>query len=301
MTPKISVIVPCYKQAQFLDAALQSVLVQTYTNWECIIINDGSPDDTEKIARNWTTKDARFKYGYQPNGGLSSARNAGLKMATGHFIQFLDADDYLAPQKLEASINRINLDHGTNTVITNFRMFDTNPAQSSEPYCKLSQQLFTLDKILYHWESSFTIPIHCGLFAASFFEKFRFPEELRAKEDWVMWICLYKTNCKTGFIDQPLALYRKNPNSITQSKDMLPDVIKAYQYLKTPLSESQYQGLTISMLSRYYTSAVYFKTKRNEIKASNTYIVGNLIKRGLSKLGILKPFKKVLEWIYTKK
>ncbi len=90
--PLISVIVPCYNQAQYLDECLQSVLDQTYQDWECIIVNDGSPDNTEEVAKKWLAKDSRFKYFYKENGGLSSARNAGIKDSIGQFIFFLDFD-----------------------------------------------------------------------------------------------------------------------------------------------------------------------------------------------------------------
>lgn len=89
----ISIIVPCYNQAQYLDDCLQSVLDQTYQDWECIIVNDGSLDNTEIIASVWTARDPRFKYIYKENGGLSSARNAGIERAFGEFILPLDADD----------------------------------------------------------------------------------------------------------------------------------------------------------------------------------------------------------------
>ena len=69
--PLISVIVPCYNQAQYLDECLQSVLDQTYTDWECIIVNDGSPDNTEEIAKNWVEKDTRFIYLSKENGGFA--------------------------------------------------------------------------------------------------------------------------------------------------------------------------------------------------------------------------------------
>ena len=79
MKPLISVIVPCYKQVQYLDECLQSVLDQKYQNWECIVVNDGSPDRTEEVAKKWVKKDGRFRYIYKENGGLSSARNVGCK------------------------------------------------------------------------------------------------------------------------------------------------------------------------------------------------------------------------------
>lgn len=95
MNPLISVIVPCYNQAQYLDECLQSVLDQTYQNWECIIVNDGSPDHTEEVAKKWLEKDNRFRYIYKENGGLSSARNAGIREAKGEYLFFLDCDDLL--------------------------------------------------------------------------------------------------------------------------------------------------------------------------------------------------------------
>jgi glycosyltransferase involved in cell wall biosynthesis len=94
--PIISIIVPCYNQAQYLDECLESILYQTYSSWECIIVNDGSPDNTDTLAQEWLIKDSRFKYIYQENGGLSSARNTGIKTAKGKYILPLDADDKIA-------------------------------------------------------------------------------------------------------------------------------------------------------------------------------------------------------------
>lgn len=100
MNPLISIIVPCYDQAEFLPEALQSVMEQTNENWECIIVNDGSPDNTEEVAMEWLSKDNRFKYIYKENGGLSSARNAGIKTALGKYILPLDADDMISTNYL---------------------------------------------------------------------------------------------------------------------------------------------------------------------------------------------------------
>ena len=94
--PLISIIVPCFNQAQFLKEALDSVHRQSFKNWECIIINDGSTDNTETIVQGCTLEDERFNYISQNNKGLSSARNAGIKIAKGEFILPLDADDKIA-------------------------------------------------------------------------------------------------------------------------------------------------------------------------------------------------------------
>src|SRR6476660_4851457 len=100
----VSVIVPCYNHAQYLSKALESVLVQTYNNWECIIINDGSTDNTKEVVADFCERDTRFRYLYQQNKGLANARNTGLKLSTGEYIQLLDADDAILKTKFEKQI-----------------------------------------------------------------------------------------------------------------------------------------------------------------------------------------------------
>jgi glycosyltransferase involved in cell wall biosynthesis len=119
----VSIIVPCYNQAQYLDEALQSVLVQTYQNWECIIVNDGSPDNTEVVAKKWIAKDSRFIYLHKENGGLSSARNAGITIAKGEFILPLDADDKIAPNYIELAVQSFQKDVSLKVVYSKAEKF----------------------------------------------------------------------------------------------------------------------------------------------------------------------------------
>ena len=104
---KVSIIVPCYNQAQYLGQALKSVLGQTYQGWECLIVNDGSTDDTEIVAKQWLEKDERFAYYYKTNGGLPQTRNFGIERAVGTFILPLDADDYLSVNYIECCVNEL--------------------------------------------------------------------------------------------------------------------------------------------------------------------------------------------------
>jgi glycosyltransferase involved in cell wall biosynthesis len=110
MNSLVSIIVPCYEQAQYLAEALQSILDQTYTDWECIVVNDGSKDNTEEIAKLWMARDDRFKYIYQDNRGLSSARNTGIIKAQGEFILPLDADDKIAKDYIFLAIDAFKKD-----------------------------------------------------------------------------------------------------------------------------------------------------------------------------------------------
>lgn len=103
--PLISVIIPCYNYGRFLNDCINSLLSQTYKNWECIIVDDGSIDDSLEIIRSISGKDERIRYVSQKNSGPTVARNKGLELAKGEFIQFLDADDLLEGQKFEKQIS----------------------------------------------------------------------------------------------------------------------------------------------------------------------------------------------------
>lgn len=94
MSHKVSIIVPCYKVEQYLPTCIESVLNQSYTDWELILVDDGSPDSSGAICDKYAQVDSRIKVIHKPNGGLSDARNAGLDIMTGDFVAFLDSDDF---------------------------------------------------------------------------------------------------------------------------------------------------------------------------------------------------------------
>ena len=93
--PEISVIVPVYKAEQYLERCVKSILEQTYQNFELILVDDGSPDNSPSLCDKWAEKDSRVQVLHKENGGASSARNAGLKKASGNWIAFADSDDWL--------------------------------------------------------------------------------------------------------------------------------------------------------------------------------------------------------------
>lgn len=99
--PSISVVVPAYNVEDWLALCLASVVGQTIDDWECVVVIDGSPDDSERIAREWAARDSRISVVSVPNGGLGSARNVGLSHVTGRWVFFLDSDDELPPRALE--------------------------------------------------------------------------------------------------------------------------------------------------------------------------------------------------------
>ncbi|MCY0975824.1 glycosyltransferase family A protein [Chryseobacterium wangxinyae] len=200
----ISIIVPCYNQAQYLDACLQSVLDQTYQDWECIIVNDGSPDNTGEVAKVWLNKDIRFKYLYKENGGLSSARNTGIEVAEGEWILPLDADDKIGNLYLELAKREFTKDY-------------------SVIYC---QGEYFGDKSG-KWElpdfSKKELANGNPIFCSAFFRRSDWKKVggydinmIFGIEDWEFWISLLKTDNKVYKIPVVCFYYRiKNQSMIT--------------------------------------------------------------------------------------
>lgn len=103
---KVSIIMPVYNAVQYIDTAITSVLSQTYTNFELIIVDDGATDGTSEICKNYSIQDARIKYIRQSNGGICKARNKGIELATGKYIAFSDHDDEYQPDYLELMVKK---------------------------------------------------------------------------------------------------------------------------------------------------------------------------------------------------
>src|SRR5690606_34809029 len=107
-SPLVSIIIPTYNRAHLISETLDSVLAQTYTNWECIVVDDGSTDATEALLHDYMEKDKRFQYHKRPVNHLpggNGARNYGFNQSQGEFIQWFDSDDLMVSEKLELQVN----------------------------------------------------------------------------------------------------------------------------------------------------------------------------------------------------
>jgi len=120
-TPLVSVVIPTYNSADFLIQALNSVLNQTYSNYEIIVVDDGSSDNTSQAIEPWRSQ---IRYIYQDNQGVAAARNRGIDAATGDFIAFLDADDLFLPQKLQQQVAVFEAQPDLGMVISGWQVTD---------------------------------------------------------------------------------------------------------------------------------------------------------------------------------
>ena len=292
MNPMVSIIVPCYNQAQFLAETLDSVLAQTHENWECIIVNDGSTDNTEFVAKEYCDRDQRFVYLKKENGGLSSARNAGLDVAKGEYVQFLDSDDILLPHKFEYQIRMMETNM-SDVCVCHHSIFTTNINETWEN--KFSQSVYdlTYQGFLYNWGESFVIAIHSGLFRKSFLDKYklRFDENVRALEDWLFWISIVRNGGTFVEVQDKLSLYRVHTSSMTQDKlHMQKNRLRVYLSLYEILSNNEKQ----EFLQRGVDNLVaYFERVNRNFEAekranSIDYKVGSFL---------LYPFHKISSWL----
>ncbi len=213
--PLVSIIIPCYNQGCYLWESVPSAFASYSGEVEVIIVNDGSTDGrTIKCLREIKMFFPQVQILDKANGGLSSARNAGIEIVSGKYIQFLDADDILAPGKIDAQISYTENEYSV--MVSNYLTCDEN----SRNFFKTEETVkgfdYTLDNFLYKWERGLSVPIHCGLFPKKIFDEIKFDTELSAKEDWFFWISLLQKDYQIKYIDVHSVVYRIHTESMVR-------------------------------------------------------------------------------------
>lgn len=210
----ISIIIPVYNVEKYIRKCLDSVLDQTYTNWECILVDDGSPDNTGKICDEYADKDKRFKVIHKENEGVSIARNVGLDRVYGEWITFVDSDDYLLGNALEILYGNI-VRTGADCLLAGSKV-QNNDSIRDYVIPSPCNDKDVLKGILQNALWSY-------IFRASIIQEnnIRFIPNLAYSEDQVF-LCMFALNAKKiTHIDTPVYVYRKNDASACASKDGL--------------------------------------------------------------------------------
>lgn len=220
--PDVSVIVPCYKQAEFLDECISSVLEQTFQNWECIIIDDGSPDNTYETAKKWTEKDTRIKYYKKNNGGLCSARNYGISLARGKYVLPLDADDKIGKRYMELALPYFKINDNIKIVYCKAELFGEMKGEWHLPK-------YSLKRIL----------IGNIIFCSAFFPKIEWERiggydinMTEGLEDWEFWINMMKEGGEVVKLDTIQFYYRKKKESMITEIEQHYNKLACYIYEK---------------------------------------------------------------------
>lgn len=296
---KFSVIVPVYKVEGYLEQCVESVLQQTYTDFELILVDDGSPDRCPEMCDELAEKDSRIKVLHKENGGASSARNAGLDIASGEYIMFLDSDDYWNDENaLQEVYDKAKF--GTDIVIfgcTDWYIHTNKKVVSRSSYNQEIMQSNDKNMILHYLLSEKKLPGGPTVFMTrrDLIErlKIRFKEGITAEDyDWVLSIFLNASNFAA--IDDPFYTYRKRQEgSVTTSSQL--NIINGISYTldkwiveSEKISSSVVRRDVLNYLAHIYTTGVIMIAR---LSSENKKIA---IER-------LKTYKNILKTSYWKK
>lgn len=253
----VSIIVPVYNTSKYLEKCLYSLIEQTIQNIEIIVVNDGSTDDSLKIAKNIAKKDNRIKVFSKPNGGLSSARNFGIEKSSGEYIGFVDSDDYVKENMFEQLYNMVEENHAK-MAVCGWYLVENEEVRKCAFECKrvVLNDEQAIDLLLNHVSYD---NFACNkLFHRSLFQDISFPVG-ELLEDLSTIYKLIHTAKKIVVDSQPLYYYVLHNNSITSNlyRQVNPDVFKVIEKRKNNLL-SMYPNLTNKIKSNYFTANKHY-------------------------------------------
>lgn len=256
--PVTSVIVPCYNQGDFLAETLESIFAQTYSNWECVIVDDGSTDNSKEVALVFCDKDERFHYHYQANQGLSAARNNGIKICHGKYILPLDADDLIHRDYLAEAVEVLEQREDVKVVYCRAEYFGEKTGEWKLPK-------FNMMEILYQ---------NC-IFCTSMYRRADFDQTSGYNtnmkyglEDWDFWLSLLESGGDVYQIPYIRFFYR------IKKKSMLADLNRSNE-------RNRKMALTVmenhlSLYRKYYT-ALY--NKYSDMTNSKWYVFFKMFRK----------------------
>jgi glycosyltransferase involved in cell wall biosynthesis len=249
VAPTVSVIIPAYNVAPYIGETLDSLLAQSFTDYEVLLINDGSTDQTEQVVLSYRAKFGdRLTYECQSNRGIAGARNAGLFRARGRYIALLDSDDLWLPDHLAKMVALIESDPTFDLVFPN-AWFWGSPNFSGREFQSVfpARAPVTFEKVLKR---------ECYIFGLVLFKRGLldtvggFDEELGASEDLDLWLRMLRHGCRFGFTREPLVKYRWRVDSLSNnSEQLLRNLGKVYQkWLNDPATTPAQRALIETQL-----------------------------------------------------
>lgn len=253
--PDISIIIPVFNGEKFLKRCLESIINQSFYNIEIIIVNDGSTDRTLEICKKISEKDRRFKIINQENAGVSTARNVGLDIASGKYIYFVDADDFVTTDGIYKIFNKAeseNLDLVIAGYITNH--YEKNIIKLPI-YCENNENfIYTLLSGKNH------SALWCKLFKKDLFNSVRFSKNLSYMEDRALILdLLIKCQPRIGFLMHPIYMYWQDKNSVTNSKDLrILKILDTHIYIGELLTQSNFNKKIKDIYTYKAYRSIYF-------------------------------------------
>ena len=230
----VSIVMPCYNGEDFIKETIDSVLKQTYTNWELLVIDDGSKDDSPSIVNKYASDDSRIKLIKQQNAGSAVARNNGIRHSKGQFLALLDSDDIWLPGFLESQIRFIR-QKGAVCVCSSYSRIDEQSNDILKPV--MSKPIITSKDM----QSIDYVGCLTGLYDQSKYGKVYLKEELNSLlDDYAFWISVIALEGVAYGNPKILAKYRVRENSLTSKKTKL--IAKHYKFYRKQLGQRKLQS-----------------------------------------------------------
>lgn len=268
----ISVIVPIYNVEQYLSRCIESIISQTYSNLEIILVNDGSTDESGKIAERFAEKDNRIIVLNQENGGLSAARNTGLRKAKGSYIGFVDSDDYIDPDfykellSLIKSNDEVDISSGIDVGVYDGGLIVEDKS--------INDQIIISREQLIHFflfrNGGPSSGVCNKLFKRKVIQDLFFPKGF-INEDSVWLASVYKRSCSLGWTSKSKYYYCHREGSITRSsfKNHINDYIVMNSFLKEEMKELDYDfiddGCRMNLLYAYRETILNLLRYRGDV------------------------------------
>ncbi len=273
--PTVSIIVTCYNLAKYLDEALESIYNQTYRDWECMIVDDGSTDNTSEIARQWEEKDTRFVYLHKENGGVSSARNLGIEKSKNDYILTLDADDKYEKTFLEKGMT-VLLANNELGIVSSWGQYFTDD-KLFQVYRLAGKS--TVDFLFYN------DAVGTSLFRKKCWQQVGGYDEnpKNGYEDWEFYLRVCALGWKVHVIEEVLFFYRQHVVSRRKEMNIKENENKKYIFMK---NKAIYFDHYEAFVDRYLQISYKEKAENNKYANTIDYKIG---------AAILQPFRK-LKW-----
>ena len=261
--PKVSVIIPTYNRAEYLPEAIDSVLNQAYQDFEIIVIDDGSTDNTREALLPYMEK---IRYMYQENKGISAARNAGIKISNGEYIAFLDSDDIWFPEKLEMQVDLLQNKLDTGVVFSDTYSFDNFGKKSPNYFSNIKPHSGNM--FIHLFMENFIPNITVVARKSCFDIVGLFNEDLTYSEDYDMWLRTSK-HFNFGFIDKVLAKYRIHENKQTQTVGEINQYLNRIKVLESAINNYPFLKKELGFSVNKRLGSVYFFLGCSLIKNKN--------------------------------
>lgn len=290
----VSIIVPVFNADRYLYECLQSISSQSYNNIEIICINDGSSDHSLEIINSFATMDSRIKVISKENGGLSSARNAGLNVSSGEFITFVDADDILDPHAIKTMIEAITLDNA-DILVFGTQIFPFDPTSNRDT--QIAKKMIPAKKnysgkdiceIALFEEHTCSVHVWNKIYRRTLFAHgIRFDEEILFGEDRCFLFDIFPFAEKLGLIETPLYNYRQSTSSLTG------------QLAKKPFERAKWKVKLINHIFRHWYSDYPHITAGAKVKLIEWS--DNYLKRSVAALTscesrqIMQEYQRIVE------